>query len=221
MSRTGFKRKGYISRKDREQDQKIRRLEQQVILKELATITSVSLTTSIAQEFSLINIPQGETDITREGATARLMTVAIRWSLGGSPVPTVASGSVRIMLFIDSDPRGALPTATDYLRSQNILSSYNVGREIGEERNRGRFKFLFDQTFDIINRPIASADSLPSQMTGKIFAKLGSKRVLFTGDSGAITEIEENDLILAAIAGGNTEVISFAFNSIVRFTAPD
>ncbi len=221
MRRTGRKRKGYIGRKDREQDKRIKRLEESIILKELANIQAVSLTSSTAQEFSLNLIPQGETDITREASTVRLRTVAIRWSLGGSPVATTASGSVRIMLFIDNDPRGALPAATDYLRSEDILSSYNVGREIGEERNRGRFKFLYDQTFDIINRPIASADSLPSQMTGKIFAKLANKRIMFTADAGAITEIEENNLILAAISKGNTEVISFAFNSVLRFTAPD
>ncbi len=218
---SGRKRKGYISRKDREQDFKIRKLEQQVILKEHITVTSVSVTSGVAQEFALNLIPQGETDITREGATVRLRSIAIRWVMAGSAVATAASGALRVMLFIDNDPRGALPAATDYLTTQSVLSGYNSGRIIGEERNRGRFKFLYDHTHDLINRPIASADSLPSTLHGKLFRKLGNIRVMFTSDSPTVDNVEENNLILAVISISNTEVISYSFNAICRFTAPD
>ncbi len=218
---TGRKRKGYISRKDREQDTKIRRLEQNVILKQHTTPGNSNLTAAAMVTFSLNLVPQGESDLHREGATIRLVSIAIRWKASGSEVATTQAGAFRILLFIDSDPRGALPASTEFLTSQDLLSAYNSGRVVGQERNRGRFKFLYDQNFSMITRPIASADSLGQTLTGKIFAKLGNTRVMYTTDTGVIENVEENNLVLGIISIDNTQAIAYAFNAVLRFTAPD
>ncbi len=183
--------------------------------------SSVGLVADTAQEFALNLIPQGETDLTREGAEAQLVSIAVRFSLNASAAVTTTAGATRILIFIDTDPRGALPAATSYLTSDDILSAYNTGRAIGQERNRGRFKFLYDETFDMVARPVASADSVPQTIHGKFYTKLKDIRTMYTGDTGAITEVEEASLIFAAIAGENVQNNTMQFNAVCRFTAPD
>ncbi len=216
-----MKRKGYPSRYDRQQDAKIRKLETNIIVKQHITTSSATTTEDTAVEFLLNGIAQGETDLTREGAEIRMQSISIRFLMHGSPVATVATGGLRVMLFIDKDPRGALPDPTDYLTTQQILSGYNTGRVIGQERHRGRFKFLFDHTYDMVNRPIASADSLPQLITDKVFKKLGNIRSLYTDDTGVIGVIEQATLILAILSSDHLEGINFEFNAVLRFTAPD
>ncbi len=215
------KRKGYPSKYDRKQDAKIRKLEQAIMLKQHVTVTAGTLSNGVITELLISGVPQGETDTSREGAEIHMQTISVRWRIEGSPVATVDSGSVRIMLAIDNDPRGALPLAQEMLSTDSILSGYQTGRPITKERSRGRFKFLYDETFDIINRPIASADSLPSNLTGKIFAKLGGVRQMFTDDTGDIGACEDHTLLLVFLAEFNTQSLSFDSNAVLRFTAPD
>ncbi len=217
------KRKGYPSRYDRKQDAKIRKLEQNIVLKQSppVAVSDFGIVASTMRIDLLNGVPQGETDETREGATMLMQSISIRWSIFGSAVPTIGSGSFRILLVMDTDPRAALPTALNMLTTSNLLSGYNAGRVIGQERSRGRFKFLYDETFDIINRPIASADSLPSTMTGKIFKKLNGTKTMFTADTGVIGVMEGNTLLLCLISLGNSQDLSWSFNSVLRFTAPD
>ncbi len=217
-----MKRKGYPSRYDRKQDAKIRKLEQNIILKEHTAVLSGSdLVDGVFQFFYLNGVAQGETDTTREGSSIHMQSISIRWSIRGSAVTTVSSGNFRIVLFIDNDPRGLAPTAIQVFTSDDILSGYNTGRVIGQERSRGRFRFLYDETFDIINRPIASADSLPSTKTGKIFAKLGGTRAMWTDDSGNFSKNEEHSLNFGIIVQNQVQAAVYSFNSILRFTAPD
>ncbi len=216
------KRKGYPTRYDRKQDAQIRRLERNITLKQHVVIFSpVVLVDDVIQEFPLNLIPQGETDLTREGAEAQLQSISIRWSLHASPVATIGGGVVRLILLIDKDPRGALPAPGDVLTSQHYLSSYNTGRVLGQERNRGRFKMLYDETIILVNRPIASADALPQMSVGKIFAKLGGLSTMYTGDSGVITEVEDNSLILLALCGETVVNCTLHINAVCRFTGPD
>jgi len=216
------KRKGYPTRYDRKQDAKIRRLERQISLKQHIVIFSpIVLTADAIQEFPLNLIPQGETDLTREGSEANLESISIRWSIVPSSVATVNCGVARIILLIDKDPRGALPATGDVLTSSHYLSSYNAGRVLGQERNRGRFKMLYDETITLVTRPIASADSLAQISTGKIFAKLGGLSTMYTGDTGVITEVQDNSLILLVISGEHAETVVMHINAVCRFTAPD
>ncbi len=216
-----MKRKGYPSRYDRVQDRKIRKLQQNIVLKQHTTVSSQTLAAESLQFTALNLVPQGETDITREASTIHMVSLAMRWRLVGSAVATTGTGSVRIMIVLDKDPRGALPGATDVLTSNSMLSAYNTGKALGEERNRGRFKFLYDRLFDMPADAIASADQLAASVTGKLYVKLGNARVLFTEDAGAITEIEQHNLFVCAIASGNSQDQSFLFNAVLRFTAPD
>ena len=97
---SGRKRKGYISRTDRVQNKRIKVLEQQIILKEH---TTVDLNNSMGSDNMLIVpitlIPQGETDITREGSEAILKSWAIRWSARQSVATTTNFGIIRVMVY--------------------------------------------------------------------------------------------------------------------------
>ncbi len=206
---------------DRIQDAKIRKLARNITLKQHGTITDMVLSTGTLAAASLCLVPQGETDLTRESSNIHMKSVSIRWRATGSAVATVGTGAIRIMIVLDNDPRGATPSATQMLTTSSLLSAYNVGRVIGQERSRGRFKFIYDETYDMPTDAIASADQLVKSMTGKMYLPLKDTEVLYTGDSGAITEIEKNNLVVVAIPLGNTEDITVNFNSVLRFTAPD
>ncbi len=220
---SGRKRKGYPSRYDRVQDAKIRKLQKNIVLKQFPnTLVSKSLTGGTGQLHALCLIPQGETDSTREGATAHLQSISLRWQAQGSAVATTATGTLRIIIGIDHDPEGSLPTMLNFLHTEGVLSQYNTGLTIGQEKSRGRFKILYDVTRDMrSDGAIASADHLAGTIHGKFYKKLNGLRILYTGDAGAITEIEQENLFLAVISLNNSEVITFSFQWMVRFTAPD
>ncbi len=215
------KRKGYPSRYDRQQDAKIRRLENMQVKKQHTQDTATTLTQNVMQFFSLNLVPQGETYLSREGAEIQLSSCSLRFNLLGSAVATINTGAVRILVLIDNDPRGALPTATQILTTQNVLSAYNTGLVVGQERSRGRFKFLYDETFIMVNRPIASADSLPQNTIGKGYFRFKQLPIMFTADTGAITEIQENNVVLCAISIDNAQTIKFDFFAKMMFTTPD
>ncbi len=221
MRYSGRKRKGYPSRYDRIQDSKIRKLQENIVLKQHNIISNAVITSGTALEFSQCLVAQGETDLTREGAMIHMQSISIRWRATGSAVATVATGCIRIIVMIDKDPRGALPAATAYLTTDSVLSSYNTGRVIGQERNRGRFKFIYDETYDMPSDAIASADQLLPSLTGKIFLNLKGTKVMFTTDAADISNIEQNNLLICALALGATEVITINFDAMMRFTAPD
>ncbi len=215
-------KKGGATAYDLKQDAKIRRLEKHVIYKQHTVVqTSTALADGTMQEFVLSAVAQGETDLTREGASIILDSVSIRIALEGSPIITTFSGSIRVLLLIDNDPRGALPGPTDMLTTQDILSGYNTGRVVGQERNRGRFKFIYDETFDLINRPVAAADSVPQHLTIHIYKKLKHIECTFTSDAGTIAASEQNTLIIAFLAQDNSVDSTMRFNSVVRFISPD
>ncbi len=195
-------------------------MEREILVKEHNTGTdSISVATGTAQEFSLCLIAQGETDTTREGAGVLLKSISFRWIAQGSITPTGGGGAFRIMVFIDNDPRQSLPAATDYLTTQHLLSGYNTGLVVGQERNRGRFHFIYDETFNMPTDAIASADQLAPALSGKFFRRLNNVEVRYVDDSASL--IEQNQLVFAIISQANTEVITFLSNAVVRFTSQD
>ncbi len=114
--------------------------------------TAVAITTTpvIVQ---LSNIPQGDTNITRDGAQCKVLSLELGLQL--TPHVNGAITGVRILVVCDKQTNGSIYTNSDLLAdvtvNDNMASPYNLD-------NKFRFQILWDKRFNLAtnNRSNAS-----------------------------------------------------------------
>ncbi len=216
--RTTRKRKTYPSRYDRMQDAKIRKLmEHDQNKMHQILLQSMALSSSTGEILILNSVIQGETDSTREAAFIRLEKLSIRWTAQGSAVATTTTGAFRFMIVYDKDTDEVAPTMLQMLVTDHMLAPYNTGLVVGQERSRGRFKFLYDKIVDMPSDAIASADQLADSVSGKLFLNLRHLRTAYTADTGGATDVTKGGLFMVAISLDNSETITFRFQGQLSF----
>ncbi len=101
------------------------------------TATAVSTTATISQ---LTNIPQGDTDITRDGAQVKVTRLNLKYLLASHA--SAANTAVRLMLVLDKQTNGAIYAIADLLADTTandiIVSGLNLD-------NKYRFRVLYNQ----------------------------------------------------------------------------
>ena len=97
-------------------------------------------------------IALGDDDNERDGDVIHVKTLSFRAELkmpdGASAINSNlnSSDSIRFLICYDKRPDGAFPAVSEVLNSTDVLSAYNHDNT----RNGGRFRVLYDKTFDIM-----------------------------------------------------------------------
>jgi len=162
-------------------------------------------------------IAQGVTEATRVGRKCTITHIGWRYTVRlpetvQQASPT-AGDTVRLMLILDKQANGAIPSVTDVLESAEYQSFNNLA-------NKGRFRVLMDRTIDI-NYLVMASDAASKYDQGQVeqsdsFYKKCNITIEYDSTTGAITEVRSNNLLLLAISSQGTA--SFVSKLRLRFT---
>lgn len=89
----------------------------------------------------LTDVAQGDDQTSRSGRSILVKSLQLRQRLAGNA--SAATTNVRQVLFIDLDPDGATPTATELLTSASTVGLRNILTD------QNRFKVLWDSMTDL------------------------------------------------------------------------
>ncbi len=166
-----------------------------------ATIAAVNETAEI---FQISNIPQGDTDQSRDGAQVKLTRVNIKYFLEANPA--VANTLVRIMLVLDKQTNQAIYTIADLLAdvtlNDGIVSMTNLD-------NKYRFRILYNKVHTYSN---ASKEVSYHEINKKLDMKLR-----YDASTPNISDLTSYSLSLVAISSQSTNQPTITFFSRLRF----
>lgn len=147
---------------------------------------------------------QGTTSATRIGNKITVESLAMRFNIRLSAIEALGC-NVRLVLWLDRRPAGALTTIGTLMSTDNnIISGYSQ-----VEAYKGRYQVLIDKTFDF--------STTDTKKAGKFFMKKPYK-VLYTGTGAGIADLMKNNLIISAMAKGNAAAVDVDYGYKFRFT---
>ncbi len=158
-------------------------------------------------------IPQGVTEITRVGRKATIKDINWRFTITWAGGNVITATTVRVLMVLDKQCNGALPSATDILETDDFQSFNNLA-------NKSRFRTLMDRTYDI-NPAGAAGDGTANDggenKTSDSFFKKCSIPIEFDSTAGAITEIRSNNIVVL-LASEVANLAVFSSKIRLRFT---
>ncbi len=166
---------------------------------------------------SINKIGQGVTEKTRIGRKCTVKSIQWRYHLDlpeiDAAADPAASGTVRVIMYIDKQCNGATATVTGILETDNFQSFYNLA-------NEGRFKVLLDRNH-VLNYLTLASDGAGVVSSGVVnknytFNKACNIPLEFDSTTGAITEIRSNNIGILLLS--NTGVIGFQSEIRLRFS---
>lgn len=147
---------------------------------------------------------QGTTNITRIGNDTTVQSLAMRILIKLSAIEALGT-TVRLVIFIDRKPAGAVPTSTMVMATDNQLNSgYNLTKGYV-----GRFRIIFDQTFSF---------GVDETMKAIKFYYQQPTHIEYTGDAGTIADLRKNSFSIMAMAEDNAAAINVDYGYSFRFT---
>lgn len=165
------------------------------------TSTAITDTPTIIE---LTNIPQGDTDITRDGAQVKLVRINIKYSILINV--TAASTQVRCMLVHDRQTNQAIYTATDLLADatniDNITSMLNLD-------NKYRFQVLYNKVHTLSN---VGRNNSYSEVSKQLNLK-----IRYDGSTPDITDLTSSSLSWLVVGNQATSDPIHTFFSRVRY----
>jgi len=161
--------------------------------------------------YSMCNIPQGTTSITRIGDSAKIKSIYIRGQISGNPAATYDQW-VRIGIVIDK--LNALPGTTDPTITG---ANYGILTDVGSQgmmnlAHSDRYKVLLDQ---MIQLPILTAEANSQRI--KIFKYFKKMHMETKFRSGTEESPTKNGLWLFVESNDNTNKCGMNLISRVRF----
>ncbi len=154
-----------------------------------STSQTVSSAATIVQ---LTNIPQGDTDITRDGAQVKLTRLNIKYLLTDNGA---ATPSIRVMLIHDKQTNGAIYAIGDLLANTAIFDSIISPNNLD---NKYRFRVLY-------NKVITFSDSGNQNAYREIFKDLDI-RLRFNGSTPSIADLNSDSLSLVFVSTQTTNL---------------
>lgn len=147
---------------------------------------------------------QGATYTQRIGRRINLSSVFVRGRISFNSVLNGLGQSVRVMVVMDRDPAGADATTTMMMKTDNeILSPYNDKNEYA-----GRFKILFDQTYDF--------GANEGHKTFSAYLKGPTDVIYNESNNGNVTDLEYGHFMICACSSGGA-VVDVFYNCIFRY----
>ncbi len=155
-------------------------------------------TTGSLQYLNLVD--QGDTSITRDGATARMKSLAMKWRAVQHASAT--NTFLRVLLFIETQPSGVTAGIADILQSVSTLSPR-------EMLTRGNFIILKDWH--------VSLDSTADTSAYKEFYREIDLKTLWDGTGAGIADLERGAIGVVFLSNEATNAPGVDFFSRVRF----
>jgi len=148
---------------------------------------TASAISSSGSLFSLILMAQGDTSNLRQGDQVKL--VHIRYDGTFKIHASAAQSNLRIIIFVDKQANGALPTVANVLADATandaIVSGYNTD-------NKYRFRVLYDK--------VVQLDQAGKQSGRRSFRKKLNLRIRYGTNAGDITDLNSANLCFLIIS---------------------
>jgi len=161
----------------------------------------------------LPDIPTGTGESDRIGRFCTITKFTTRFVLDYTESVDTASGSIRILIFIDTQTNGALPTGTEILQAPLTYTSWN------NLSNSGRFKTLKDYFFSF-NTCAAVGDGTTNlySATQRVWTWSYNQRIRmeYSGVTGSTAERRSNN-IYCMILADEDDKYDFTFHTRFRF----
>lgn len=163
-----------------------------------ATLTAVGTAGLIVP---LTLCAQGNGDQNRSGNTVLIKDVTVK--IDSAIDPDAAACITRIMLFIDKETDGALPTA-----AQLLTLPTNPHSMLNRDYSK-RFVVIFDRTYDLS----LNGDRV---MSDKFYKKIPI-HTYYDGSLANISDAKENQIYLYLFSSDNTQQALFTYQTRVNF----
>lgn len=183
----------------------------------VADLTSAAYDINTTGTFTLLCVPTLGTDFTnRVGRKILQKKIYVRGyccsqpALTGAASATTAAQIFRMILFVDTQPNGAVPVTGDLLLTANAVSHLNLN-------NRDRFKILVDEQFaidpyvNVVTATQAQACFVNQIKDVKVFKKCSVEAVFNGTNGGTIADITSGAIYMfwiGSTAAGNTDGIA-------------
>ncbi len=156
--------------------------------------TIISVVTDSATVVNLSDISQGDDQDNREGNRIRLLHLLMRYSVQSNAASNVSA--LRVMILIDNEQDGVLPTPTQVLQvAGDYLSPLN-------RTSFGRFKVLYDRVHNV------NIGTNNEFINAKVFKKL-NKNCFYEAASGADTSSRKGNIYLMLLSNEPTNGPTF------------
>lgn len=169
-------------------------------------------------------IPQLGSDFTqRIGRKILMKSLYLRYMVGVKEAfnmtvgSTIAPGLCRLIVFVDYQPNGAVPTVTDLLAGTSPLAQLNLN-------NRDRFKILRDITHTFDAFQLLAANASPAWCKtitcNEVYKKINVECIFNATSGGTVADINSGALYTLFIStnpGGGTHY-QYSMTSRVRYT---
>ncbi len=145
----------------------------------------------------ICRIGQNTTEQGRIGRKIVIKSIQLRIHLLLNNPTTPVHDIVRIVLLIDKQANGAIPTETNIMATLGNIGSFH------QLENQGRFIFLMDEYFTMTTGGGAGNGTTNVFADVSLYIKRYFKLHLpieYSGTVGAITEIQSNNIMLMAIS---------------------
>lgn len=172
--------------------------------------------TGLGNFFLLNGVSQGDGQSSRDGRIITNRSVQLKLLFRAAGLANIRS-NVRWILFIDLEPHGVPPVATDLLDTATtspglLLASRNLD-------NRNRFIILKDKTFNLDQ--FDNAGHVKDTFSGLKYRKLRLKTTFDASNNGDISDIVKGALYVWVFSDNNTgtsyEPLAYIYGR-VRFT---
>jgi hypothetical protein len=153
---------------------------------------------------------QGVTGNSRTGRQVLTERVELSFTEQCSANP---NGTVRLVVFLDKESRGAAPAWGDLLADATALDIPTAMSPFNFDNVPSRFRILHDTVFSLNNRYTAQQDT----QTLRVSIPVKSKTHFYNTSSGNITDIDSGAIYMAVIDSTSTNPNATFYNSRVVF----
>ncbi len=165
--------------------------------RDIESSTAVSTT---ATSNLLSGIAQGDTDITRDGSSCKIVSLGIRGNITINA--SAVASEVRLLIVLDKQTNQATFAIGDLLATANTIGFRNLD-------NNTRFRVLWDQRFNL-------SDQGPKIVKFQKFMKLQIKQK-FDGTGATVADLTQNSIHIFKISTEATNTPTVTFFSRVKF----
>ncbi len=151
------------------------------------------------------NITQGDTATTRDGNSINVKQIDYCWLTQNASA--AGNDFVRLIVFVDTQAQGALPTATDILSTATVSALYAFGVIITK-----RFRILKDVTF--ASAPLGGGPN-PHVLRGSI--NLNNHHVQYLSSAGTAADNGAGSIFFLVINDGGGTFSAYDVNFLVRY----
>lgn len=174
------------------------------------TISAMDVNTTGSLQL-LNGMQQGAGIGNRVGAQILMRSIQFQ-GFSEAKITTGTEHQERVLIVYDRQANGAAPTFAQVLSATNAYAPRNL-------ENRKRFKILYDRTFTVGNRTVASHADFGT--VHRFYRKLRHPVEFNSGNAGTIADISSGSIYLLAYGSNAAGVTAGLLNGVVRIRFSD